>query len=164
MDYLSRRRHGRKLRIRHSKSKKRSGYIKIYSSSLCVALRAAVAKRKKHQNRSSHTHPRPDSCSVSVTIGTTGIDYLIRIFTYKNYTPLSAYLLMLEMESMEVMNVTAHNNQNKLFYAIAVNTSKKSQLEIDLLRHKLYRLASTKCQSIAVEWPQKRFKQQPNIQ
>lgn len=76
---------------------------------------------------------------------------MIRIFTYKNYTPLSAYLLMLEMESMEVMNVTAHNNQNKLFYAIAVNTSKKSQLEIDLLRHKLYRLASTKCESIAVE-------------
>lgn len=158
MDYLSRRRHGRKLRIRHSKSKKRSGYNKIYSSSLYVALRAAVAKRKKHQNGRSHT------CSVSVSIGTTGIDYLIRIFTCKKHTPLSAYLLMLETESMEIMNVTVHSNQKKLFYAIAANTPTKSELEIDVLRHKLYKLASTKCESRAVEWPQKRFKQQPNTQ
>lgn len=145
MDYLSLTRHRRKLRIRHSKSKKRSGYAKIHSSSLCVALRAAVTKRKKHQNRSSHT------CSVSVSIGTTGIDYLIRIFTCKKYTPLSAFLLLLETESMEVMNVTIHKNQKKLFYAIAVNTPKKSELEIDFLRNKLYRLASTKCESRAVE-------------
>jgi len=149
MDYLSRIRHGRNLRIRYSKTKRRSGCNRIYSSSLCVALRAAVAKRKRHQNLSSHTHPSPNPCSV--TIATMGFHYLIRIFTYRDYTPLSTYLLMLERESMEVINVTVHRAENKLFYAIAVNTPMKSELEIDLLRNKLYRLASTKSELRTVE-------------
>jgi len=76
-----------------------------------------------------------------------GVHFLIRIFTFRNYTPLSTYLLMLETESMEVINVTVFNTENKLFYAITVNTPMKSELEIDLLRNKLYRLASAKNES-----------------
>jgi len=52
---------------------------------------------------------------------------------------------------MEVINVTVHRAENKLFYAIAVNTPMKSELEIDLLRNKLYRLASTKSELRTVE-------------
>jgi len=141
MDYLSRRRHGRILRIRYSKTK-RSGYQRKFSSLLFAALRAAVPKRMKHQKLSSHAHPGPDPCSV--TIETMGVQFFIRIFTYRNYTPLSTYMLMLETESMEVINITMFSTGNKLFYAITVNTPMKSELEIDLLRSKLYRLASAK--------------------
>lgn len=144
MDYLSRIRHGRKLRIRCSKTNTRSQYNRIYSSPLSVALRAAVAKRKKHQNLTS-----PDPCNV--TIATMGNHHLIRIFTYKNYYPFSTYLLMLEKENMEVINFTLHTSGNKVFYAIAVNAPMKSELEIDLLRNKLYRLASAKSESRTAE-------------
>lgn len=82
--------------------------------------------------------------SPNVTIRTTGAHYLIRIFTYKNFTPLSVYLSKLELESMEVVNYTMFTVGNKMFYAIIVQDSMKSQLEIDLLRDRLSRLASTK--------------------
>jgi hypothetical protein len=103
---------------------------------------------------SNHAHPGPDPCSV--TIETMGNDFLIRIFTYRNYTPLSTYMLMFETESMEVINVTMFSTGNKLFYAITVNTPLKSELEIDLLRNKLYRLASTKNESRTVEQVRKK--------
>jgi len=94
-----------------------------------------------------------------------GVRFFIRIFTYRNYTPLSTYLLMLETERMEVISVTMFSStENKLFYAITVNTPMKSELEIDLLRNKLYSLASTKSESRTVEWTAPRFKEQPNIQ
>jgi hypothetical protein len=110
-------------------------------------LRAAVPKRKL----SSDAHAGPDPCSV--TIETMGVHFLIRIFTYRNYTPLSTYMLMLEAESMEVINITMFSTEKKLFYAITVNTPMKSELEIDILRNKLYRLASTKSESRTVEQP-----------
>lgn len=80
----------------------------------------------------------------NVTIGATGAHYLIRIFTYKNFTPLSVYLSKLEVEGMEVVNFTMFTGGNKVFYAIIMQASMKSQLEIDLLCDQLYRLAATK--------------------
>lgn len=80
----------------------------------------------------------------SVTIGATGVHYLIRIFTYKNFTPLSVYVSKLEVEGMEVVNFTMFTGGNKVFYAIIMQASMRSQLEIDLLRDQLYCLASTK--------------------
>lgn len=64
----------------------------------------------------------------NVTIGATGAHYLIRIFTYKNFTPLSVYLSKLEVEGMEVVNFTMFTGGNKVFYAIIMQASMKSQL------------------------------------
>jgi len=78
----------------------------------------------------------------NVTIGTMGAHYLIRIFTYKNFTPLSVYLSKLEVESMEVVNVATFTGGNNVFYDIVIQASVKSQSEIHLLRDHLCRLAS----------------------
>lgn len=85
-----------------------------------------------------------DVFSPNVTIGTMGDHYAVRILTYKKYTPLSKYLSMFEVESMDVINVTMFTSGNKVSYAITIHVAVKCQWEIDVLHDKLCRLACTR--------------------
>lgn len=99
---------------------------------------------KKTVDQRDTTGENLDVFSPNVTIGTMGDHYSITILTYKKYTPMSKYLSMFEVESMDVTNMTMFTSGNKVFYAITIQDPVKSQWEIDVLHDKLCRLASTR--------------------
>lgn len=101
---------------------------------------------RKTVDQRDTTREKLDGFNPNVTIGTMGAHYWIRILTYKKYTPLSNYLATFEVDNMEVMNLTMFTSINNVFYSIILEASVKSKLEIDLLRDRLQRLASTKCE------------------
>lgn len=99
---------------------------------------------KKTVDQRDTTGENLDVFSPNVIIGTMGDYYSITILTYKKYTPLSKYVSIFEVESMDVINVTMFTSGNKVFYAITIQAAVKSQWEIDVLHDKLCRLASTR--------------------
>lgn len=103
---------------------------------------SSIVKKRVDQRNTSGENL--DLFSPNVTIGAMGDHYLIRIMTYKKYTPLSKYLSTFEVESMDVINVTIFTSGNKVFYAITIQAAVKSQWEIDVLHDELCGLASTR--------------------